>query len=148
MHVASSPSAMFSPSDAGCSPAGRGPNSTGVVVRGGVLGRQIPAPGLRDEARGGLSAPRAPIPVELVEPAVSLQPSDGLEDILSIVHRSVDEIFPANPVFMKCARCGGGIPRVEGYRHIKIGDKRTFCPQCHEAMGLPARAGGARPSCA
>ena len=48
---------------------------------------------------------------------------------------------------MRCSRCGHYIPRFEGYRHVKVGDKKTFCQSCHEAMGLPLReaAGGGPP---
>jgi hypothetical protein len=102
---------------------------------------------MRVEAEGhsALSAPQEPILVDLVEPTDSLLRSDGLEDVLAILGRSVGEIFPANRVSMRCSKCGAGIPRFEGYRHIKTGDKRTFCESCHRAMGLPLReaVGGA-----
>lgn len=73
--------------------------------------------------------------------------TDGLSDSLAILGRSVAEIFPANRVTMRCSRCGHYIPRFEGYRHVKVGDKKTFCQSCHEAMGLPLReaAGGVAP---
>jgi hypothetical protein len=71
----------------------------------------------------------------------SLRPSDGLEDVLTILERPVGEIFPANRVTMRCSKCGHYIPRFEGYRHIRVGEKKTYCESCHESMGLPLRAG-------
>ena len=132
--VQSSPSAIPSPSDAGVQPAGRGPKSSGEVAGGGVWRFEDQA---RDEPEP--SAPQVPAPLDLAEPAGSLRTSDGLEDALDILHRSVGEIFPANRVTMRCSRCGHFIPRFEGYRHIKVGERKTYCRDCQEAMGLPLR---------
>jgi hypothetical protein len=134
-----SPSAMLSPSDAGVRAAGRGPKSSGVLVGGGVLGRQMSVLDAESE-QDGLPAPQVPALLDLAEPAASLLRSDGLNDALAILDRSVGEVFPANRMFMRCSKCGAGISRFKGYRHIRTGDPRTFCETCHRALGLPVRA--------
>jgi hypothetical protein len=95
--------------------------------------------GGRDTARAERATAEDPA-LDLGASGASLHPSDGLEDVLGILHRSVGEVFPANLVTMKCSGCGHYVSRFEGYRHIKTGDRRTFCEACHRAMGLPLRA--------
>ncbi len=146
-HV-SSPSVMLGPSDAGAFIT-----ASGAPGQGLAKSPDIPAlfePGTREGRTGPARAERAT--AELSSPLLlgasgdSLQPSDGLSGVLAILGRSVEEIFPANRVTMKCSRCGHYVPRGEGYRHINVGVKKTYCAACHEAMQLPLReaAGGAR----
>jgi hypothetical protein len=59
---------------------------------------------------------------------------------LGVIHKSVEDAFPANKITAKCFGCGEVIPRFRGYHHILIGEKKMYCAKCHEAMGLPLRS--------
>jgi len=142
-HQDYSPTTIPSPTDAGVKSLDRGPLSTGARA-------QLPLEALRGgegEAPRGtrgyptLEADVLSTPVDLGESSDSLRTAGGLEDILVTMGRAPGDVFPANRVFMRCAKCRASIPRFEGYRHIKTGDRRTFCRSCHEAMGLPLRVG-------
>ena len=63
-----------------------------------------------------------------------------LEPALSILGKSSDDLFLANKITAKCSKCGDIIPRFEGYRHINIGEKKTYCFNCQKQMGLPTRS--------
>ena len=63
----------------------------------------------------------------------------GLIEALSIVGSGVGELFPPNKITAHCKGCGCIIPRLEGYRHINIGAKKTYCSACHSGAGLPLR---------
>jgi hypothetical protein len=82
--------------------------------------------------------------MDLAEIAGSMRSSGGLVDAMVSLAKTTSDVFPANRVFMRCAKCKAPIARYEGYRHIRVGDHRTFCGSCHAAMGLPLdeRRGG------
>jgi hypothetical protein len=69
------------------------------------------------------------------------QPSgeDGLRDALNVLQKPVSEVFPENRIFTHCKKCGAGIERFKGYKHYWVGDRGTYCRDCHLAMGLPLR---------
>ncbi len=132
-HVVS-PSGRLGPSDAGAFITASGALGQGLAKSPDIPalfepGTCVSRPGESGEGDGGDLQSLA-----LGSSGDSLRRSDGLSDVLAILGRSADEIFPSNRVFMKCSKCGGGIPRFEGYRHIRIGDKKTFCLACQEAM--------------
>ena|GEM_PF-6016246 len=58
---------------------------------------------------------------------------------LDTVGKTINEVFPANKITVKCYGCGEIIPRFQGYHHILIGEKKMYCEKCHQAMGLPLR---------
>jgi len=108
---------------------------------------------------GSGGAPRAPAPLDMGATGDRLRSSGGPEDVLAIydapgadifenalvrLHRSAEDVFPANRLTMRCAKCGQGIPRFEGYRHIRVGVKKTYCATCQSEMGLPVREGAPR----
>jgi hypothetical protein len=150
----SSPAAMSSPSDAGAliiAPEARGQGYARSAERVAEVVRAcVSEPGVprgAPEVRGGHWAPgdcrrtTAELPtLDHERGDDSLQQRDGLDDALTILHRSPGELFPANRVTMRCSRCGHYVSRGEGYRHVNVGDKKTFCEACHEAMGLPVRS--------
>jgi hypothetical protein len=89
-------------------------------------------------------------PLDLGLAGSSLLPSGGryfahsesgerLEHVLDLVHSGVGELFPANKITAHCSGCKCIIPRGEGYRHINIGRKKTYCMSCQVGQGLPLR---------
>jgi hypothetical protein len=62
-----------------------------------------------------------------------------LECALGVIGGTVADLFPPNKIAVRCAVCRRVIPRYKGYRHIKVGIKKTYCASCHEKMGLPLR---------
>ena len=144
----SSPAAMSSPSDAGAliiAPEARGQGYARSPERVAKLPDspaffEPQAPEVRrDTARAERATAELPT-LDHERGGDSLQQRDGLDDALTILHRSPGELFPANRVTMRCSRCGHYVSRGEGYRHVNVGDKKTFCEACHEAMGLPVRS--------
>jgi hypothetical protein len=138
----SSPAAKPSPPDAGALIADRGATgqAAGEVARHPRALRAVGPGGTTGYGESGEGDGGDIQSLALGTVGDSLQPSDGLNDVLTILHRSVGEVFPANLVTMKCSGCGQYISRFQGYRHIKVGEKRTFCEACHQAMGLPVRS--------
>jgi len=138
-----SPSTRSSPTDAGAliTASGATGQAAGEVARHPRVLRAVGPGGTTGYGESGEGDGGGLQSLDLGASGDSLHPSDGLNDVLAILHRSVGDVFPANLVTMKCSRCGHYIPRFEGYRHIKIGEKRTFCEACHQAMGLPLRVG-------
>ena len=67
------------------------------------------------------------------------QSAGGVGDALNTLQRPVRDVFPANKIFTKCGCCGKGIERFKGYKHYWVGDRKTYCWNCHQAMGLPLR---------
>jgi hypothetical protein len=144
----SSPAARSSPSDAGAliiAPEARGQGYARSPERVAKLPDspaffEPQAPEVRrDTARAERATAELPT-LDHERGGDSLQQRDGLDDALTILHRSPGELFPANRVTMRCSRCGHYVSRGEGYRHVNVGDKKTFCEACHEAMGLPVRS--------
>ncbi len=64
---------------------------------------------------------------------------DFLGPILDQVHKSIDDVFPPNKIFTKCAGCGSPIPRFQGYSQRAIGNRGTLCSDCQRGRGLPLR---------
>jgi hypothetical protein len=60
--------------------------------------------------------------------------------ILEVLHKSSEDVFLVNKITARCSSCGLIIPRFEGYRHIRVGEKKTYCRDCQVKMGLPVRA--------
>jgi hypothetical protein len=137
-----SPADVSSPADAGVLIAAPGApgQAAGEVARQSRALRAAGPGGTTGCGESGEGDGGAFQPLILGAGGDSLQPSDGLNDVLAILERPVREIFPSNRVAMRCAGCGEAIPRFEGYRHIRVGVKKTYCESCHEAMGLPLRA--------
>jgi hypothetical protein len=80
--------------------------------------------------------------VDLGGQGASLRSSGGPDDlplVLRRLGRSVGDLFPANRITMRCSKCGDLIGRFEGYRHIRVGERATYCLSCHLGQGLPVR---------
>jgi len=133
-----------SPTDAGALIADQGPRvqllpkSTGPrIFEPGVPAQWAPG----EAGRSTVEAQR----LDMGSVGDSLQQSVGLVDAMVSLGKSTSDVFPANRVFMRCAKCRAGIGRFEGYRHIRVGDHKTYCEGCQKAMGLPVRTGGGGP---
>lgn len=101
----------------------------------------------RDTARAGEGKSTASLSLDRSASGDSVRKSGGavdhaerfLQPVLRMMGKEPVDLFPANKITTKCSKCGEIIPRFQGYRHIKVGDKKTYCRACQSAMGLPVR---------
>lgn len=101
--------------------------------------RGCPEQGERAPAERGEARARAALPLAIGAEGDIFDLSGGVGEALDKLQRPVSEVFPANKIFTRCGRCGKGIERFKGYKHYPVGDRKTYCWQCHQAMGLPLR---------
>ena len=90
-------------------------------------------------AESGEGKSTASLALDMGSATGNLRQSGGVGDALDVLQRPVVNVFPPNKIFARCGKCGKGIERFKGYKHIRVGDKKTYCWQCHQAMGLPLR---------
>ena len=115
--------------------------STGVHVKLPIA--QTPVEGVLPETASSVLS----VPVDGRADRDSLRMSGGrlnvaddfLRPVLDLVHKSVEDVFPPNKIFTKCAGCGSPIPRFQGYSQRVIGDRGTLCLDCQRGRGLPVR---------
>ena len=137
--VAPTAEVSFTPPDAGVLTRGNGGHVSiadpladiPVASRQGCpLAGALPSTGRRGH---GSSA------IDMGSATGNLRQSGGVGEALDALQRPVADVFPPNKIFTQCGKCGKGIERFKGYKHIRVGDKKTYCWQCHQAMGLPLR---------
>ncbi len=109
-------------------------------------------PQQQDAPRAREATARASLALAIGAPDDMLRPSGGVGDVddfsaerlflapvLQSMGQTPSDLFPPNRIATKCSKCGNVISRFEGYKHIKIGEKKTYCYRCQKRMGLPVR---------
>lgn len=80
--------------------------------------------------------------VDIMDHRLDMRPDVAggfLEPVLDMVHKSVNDVFPSNRIYTKCASCGRGISRYKGYVQRQVGNRGTLCFDCQKSRGLPVR---------
>ncbi|MBI3738602.1 MAG: hypothetical protein HY258_06120 [Chloroflexi bacterium] len=117
--------------------------------------RRFEAPTSRSETepKAGEGEGTASLSLDPRVAADSLRKSDGphntapgfstshLPYVLRMMGKEPVDLFPANRITTRCSKCHEFIPRFDGYRHNKVGEKKVYCRNCQLQMGLPVRGG-------